>query len=104
MTVSRLQLVTYLNASGEKELMKEFLRMRLSETGWREEMQSRTKDQLDKKLSKSTSGQLKDSDVTQEWIVKDLLPNAIESIPASVRAEVLTRIKAFLIQDQHDVQ
>eukprot|EP01105_Mastigella_eilhardi_P006159 TRINITY_DN17765_c0_g1_i1.p2 TRINITY_DN17765_c0_g1~~TRINITY_DN17765_c0_g1_i1.p2 ORF type:complete len:116 (+),score=35.30 TRINITY_DN17765_c0_g1_i1:27-374(+) len=73
--------------SGEKERLKELLRARLVESGWRDDMIA---------LCKTKIEQRGVDNVTVEWLVGQLTPQGRASVPASVKADLLVRIRKFL--------
>ncbi|DAZ93605.1 TPA: hypothetical protein N0F65_003655, partial [Lagenidium giganteum] len=76
--------------SGEKERLKELLRHKLTESGWRDEMKAYCKDVI---RSKGID-QITVEDLIEEITPKGRGENA--SVPESVRAEMLEKIKSFI--------
>ncbi|PON82851.1 Transcription and mRNA export factor [Trema orientale] len=73
--------------SGEKERLKELLRERLIECGWRDEM---------KALCRAFAKKKGRDNVTVDDLVQLITPKGRASIPDSVKAELLQRIRSFL--------
>ncbi|XP_010087518.2 transcription and mRNA export factor ENY2 [Morus notabilis] len=73
--------------SGEKERLKELLRERLIECGWRDEM---------KALCRAFAQKKGRDNVTLDDLVQLLTPKGRASVPDSVKAELLQRIRSFL--------
>ncbi|KAK3040844.1 hypothetical protein RJ639_029188 [Escallonia herrerae] len=73
--------------SGEKEKLKELLRERLIECGWRDEM---------KTLCRAFTRKKGRENVTVDDLVHVITPKGRASVPDSVKAELLQRIRAFL--------
>ncbi|GMY26521.1 transcription and mRNA export factor ENY2 isoform X2 [Fagus crenata] len=73
--------------SGEKERLKELLRERLIECGWRDEM---------KTLCRQFARKKGRNNVTVDDLVQVITPKGRASIPDSVKAELLRRIRTFL--------
>ncbi|KAL5760180.1 hypothetical protein ACOSP7_018684 [Xanthoceras sorbifolium] len=73
--------------SGEKERLKELLRERLIECGWRDEM---------KALCRAYTRKKGRSNVTVDDLVHVITPKGRASVPDSVKAELLQRIRSFL--------
>ncbi|KAJ8634205.1 hypothetical protein MRB53_027541 [Persea americana] len=74
--------------SGEKEKLKELLRERLIECGWRDEM---------KALCRAFTKNKGRNNVTVDELVHLITPKGRASVPDSVKAELLQRIRAFLV-------
>ncbi|KAL4331619.1 hypothetical protein AHAS_Ahas13G0518200 [Arachis hypogaea] len=73
--------------SGEKERLKELLRERLIECGWRDEMKS---------LCRAFAKKKGRNNVTVDDLVQVITPKGRASVPDSVKAELLQRIRSFL--------
>ncbi|KAL3511434.1 hypothetical protein ACH5RR_030835 [Cinchona calisaya] len=73
--------------SGEKERLKELLRERLVECGWKDEM---------KALCRAFARKRGRNNVTVDDLVHVITPKGRASIPDSVKAELLQRIRSFL--------
>ena len=79
-----------LEESGEKEKLEEYLRQKLIESGWKDELKAhcieiiRTKG-LDK--------------INLEDLVEELLPKGRSLVPTNVKEELLSKIKTNLEQD-----
>ncbi|CAK9143308.1 unnamed protein product [Ilex paraguariensis] len=74
--------------SGEKERLMELLRERLVECGWKDEMKSLCRAFVKKKGR---------NNVTVDDLVHVVTPKGRASIPDSVKAELLQRIRTFLV-------
>lgn len=74
--------------SGEKEKLKELLRERLVECGWRDEM---------KALCRAFANKKGRNNVTVDDLVHLITPKGRSSVPDSVKAELLQRIRSFLV-------
>ncbi|CAA2970047.1 ELMO domain-containing C isoform X1 [Olea europaea subsp. europaea] len=73
--------------SGEKERLKELLRERLIECGWRDEM---------KALCRAHARKKGRNNVTVDDLVHVITPKGRASVPDTVKAELLQRIRSFL--------
>ncbi|ETV97061.1 hypothetical protein H310_09886 [Aphanomyces invadans] len=73
--------------SGEKERLKEILRHKLIECGWRDEMRMYCKDLI------KTKGI---DQITVDDLVEEITPKGRSSVPDSVKADMLERIRLFL--------
>ncbi|WRX19643.1 Transcription factor, partial [Theobroma cacao] len=74
--------------SGEKERLMELLRERLMECGWKDEMKALCRAYIKKKGR---------NNVTVDDLVHLITPKGRASIPDSVKAELLQRIRSFLV-------
>ncbi|XP_062105446.1 transcription and mRNA export factor ENY2 [Humulus lupulus] len=74
--------------SGEKERLMELLRDRLIECGWKDEMKSLCRQFIKKKGR---------NNVTLDDLVHVITPKGRASIPDSVKAELLQKIRTFLV-------
>ncbi|KAJ4974567.1 hypothetical protein NE237_007741 [Protea cynaroides] len=74
--------------SGEKERLKELLRERLIECGWRDEM---------KALCRAFTRKKGRNNVTVDDLIHVITPKGRASVPDSVKAELLQRIRTFLV-------
>lgn len=73
--------------TGEKDRLKEMLRERLIQCGWRDDLKEFCKDVIRRKgLEK----------VTIEELVEEITPKGRATIPEDVKAELLLRIRKFL--------
>eukprot|EP00941_MAST-03F_sp_MAST-3F-sp1_P000732 g732.t1 len=73
--------------SGEKERLKLFLRERLVECGWRDDLKEYCKDMIrNKGLEK----------ITVEELVQEITPRGRATVPDSVKGEIQERIRKFL--------
>ncbi|KAL7135928.1 hypothetical protein ABFS83_11G131300 [Erythranthe nasuta] len=81
-----------LTESGEKERLMELVRERLVECGWKDEMRS-----LCRAFVKN-SGR---DNVTVDDLVRAITPKGRASIPDSVKAELLQKIRTFLVSVAH---
>ncbi|XP_002509517.2 transcription and mRNA export factor ENY2 isoform X2 [Ricinus communis] len=75
--------------SGEKERLMELLRERLIECGWKDEMKALCRAFIKKKGR---------NNVTVDDLVHVITPKGRASIPDSIKAELLQRIRTFLVQ------
>lgn len=74
--------------SGEKEKLMELLRERLIECGWRDEM---------KALCRTYARKKGRNNVTVDDLIHVITPKGRASVPDSVKAELLQRIRTFLM-------
>ncbi|XP_038703402.1 transcription and mRNA export factor ENY2 [Tripterygium wilfordii] len=74
--------------SGEKERLMELLRERLIECGWKDEMKSLCRAYVKKKGR---------NNVTVDDLVHVITPKGRASVPNPVKAELLQRIRTFLM-------
>ncbi|KAF3334999.1 transcription and mRNA export factor SUS1 [Carex littledalei] len=74
--------------SGEKEKLMELLRQRLIECGWRDDMKS---------LCRAYARKKGRNNVTVDDLIHVITPKGRASVPDSVKAELLQRIKSFLM-------
>ncbi|XAR52004.1 hypothetical protein NMG60_11006829 [Bertholletia excelsa] len=74
--------------SGEKERLMELLRERLIECGWKDEM---------KALCRAFIKRKGRNNVTVDDLVHVITPKGRASVPDSVKAELLQRIRTFLV-------
>uniref|UniRef100_A0A5B7BE91 Transcription and mRNA export factor ENY2 n=1 Tax=Davidia involucrata TaxID=16924 RepID=A0A5B7BE91_DAVIN len=74
--------------SGEKERLMELLRERLTECGWKDEMKALCRAFIKKKGR---------NNVTVDDLVHVITPKGRASIPDSIKAELLQRIRTFLV-------
>ncbi|KAF4030021.1 Transcription factor e(y)2 [Phytophthora infestans] len=73
--------------SGEKERLKELLRHKLVECGWRDEMKLHCKDVIRNKGI---------DQVTVEDLIEEITPKGRASVPKEVKDDLLEKIKAFI--------
>lgn len=73
--------------TGEKEKLKQVLRAQLIECGWRDELKAHAK-QIVKERGVEN--------VTVDDLIAEITPKARETVPDSVKRDLLQRIKAFL--------
>ncbi|KAL6960420.1 Transcription and mRNA export factor eny2 [Sarracenia purpurea var. burkii] len=78
--------------SGEKERLMELLRERLIECGWKDEMKALCRAFIKKKGR---------NNVTVDDLVHVITPKGRASIPDSIKAELLQRIRTFLVSAAH---
>jgi len=78
-----------LNDSGEKERLKELLRAKLVECGWRDEMKSYCREVIKNRGF---------DNVSVEELVAEVTPKGRSAVPAPIKAELLSRIRKFLSQ------
>mmetsp|Transcript_11098 Transcript_11098/g.15276 ORF Transcript_11098/g.15276 Transcript_11098/m.15276 type:complete len:102 (-) Transcript_11098:217-522(-) len=73
--------------TGEKDRLKEILREQLIQSGWKDELKEFCKDIIRKKgLEK----------VTVEELVAEITPHGRATVPESIKADLLKRIRTFL--------
>lgn len=80
-------------ASGEKERLKEHLRARLIECGWRDQLKLEAKEIVKEKGLER---------VRLDDLVAEITPKGRQTVPDAVKRELLTKIKDFLAQ-QRDI-
>eukprot|EP00897_Mesotaenium_endlicherianum_P003354 jgi/Mesen1/3046/ME000018S02356 len=74
--------------SGEKDRLKELLRERLIESGWRDEMKS---------YCRAVTRKRGRSSVTVDELIRAITPKGRALVPDNVKAELLHRIRKFLL-------
>lgn len=77
--------------SGEKDKLKEHLKVRLIECGWRDQLKIRAKEVI------KTEGLER---IKLEDLIREITPAGRASVPDSVKRELLVKIKDFLAQQQ----
>jgi len=80
-----------LMANGEKDRLKERLRARLLETGWRDQLKKHCAEVIRRKGL---------DEITLEGLVDEITPHARETVPDDVKMELLRRIRKFLHDNQ----
>ncbi|KAG6958541.1 hypothetical protein JG688_00010483 [Phytophthora aleatoria] len=80
--------------SGEKERLKELLRLKLVECGWRDEMKLHCKEVIRNKGI---------DQVTVEDLIEEITPKGRASVPEDVKNNLLEKIKAF-IEKEADIK
>nr|CAB3242745.1 E(Y)2 transcription and mRNA export factor ENY2 [Phallusia mammillata] len=75
--------------TGEREKLKELLRMRLSECGWRDQL---------KQICKEIVRERGLEHVTVDDLIQEITPQARQLVPDSIKKELLHRIRTFLAQ------
>lgn len=98
--------LTMLQDSGEKDRLKEYLRVKLTECGWRDDMNRWCKEQVEKKTARTALAPdappstqpctLISCGITDEWIKSEVMPYAMKNIPDYVKEEVLRYIRDFM--------
>ena len=78
--------------SGEKERLKDHLRMRLIECGWRDKLKLHAKEVVREKGLER---------IKLEELVKETTKKGRAEVPDSVKRELLMKIKDFLAQQQN---
>lgn len=73
--------------TGEKEKLKQVLRAQLIECGWRDELKAHAKHIVKERGVEN---------VTVDDLIAEITPKARETVPDSVKRDLLQRIKAFL--------
>ena len=76
-----------LEESGQKEQLKELLRKRLLECGWHEDLKAHCKDVIKSKGMEK---------IEVEDLVREITPHGRTTVPASVKAELLSKIQQFI--------
>ncbi|XP_063224738.1 transcription and mRNA export factor ENY2-like [Bacillus rossius redtenbacheri] len=76
-------------SSGEKERLKELLRIRLVECGWKDQMQMFCRDVVKEK----------GVNIKVEELIAEVTPKARAMVPDTVKKELLQKIKSYLSQD-----
>lgn len=120
----RQALEEVLRESGEKELLKECLRVKLAEAGWCETMARWCREQIESKtintplFPKSASDaavaaalpppptlppaappcSLASRGITEAWFEKDAMEHALATIPDYVKADILVQIRNSLLK------
>eukprot|EP00300_Choanocystis_sp_HF-7_P027099 c32166_g1_i1.p1 GENE.c32166_g1_i1~~c32166_g1_i1.p1 ORF type:complete len:141 (-),score=29.71 c32166_g1_i1:61-483(-) len=75
--------------SGEKERLKDLLRTRLVECGWRDDLKAYCKEVIKNKGL---------NHITVEELVADITPRGRATVPDAIKAELLQKIRKFLTQ------
>jgi len=73
--------------SGEKDKLKEYLRLRLLECGWRDQV---------KLAAKNCIREHKLRNVKLEDIIEEITPDARASVPDSVKRDLIAKIQEFI--------
>ena len=77
----------------EKDRLKDYLREKLVECGWRDDLKDHCKDVIrNKGLEK----------ITVEELVGEITPRGRATVPDAVKAELLERIRKFLADQEAD--
>ncbi|KAG6410163.1 hypothetical protein SASPL_128214 [Salvia splendens] len=89
--------------SGEKERLIELVRERLVECGWKDEMRTlcRQKSIKQHTLFRAFVKKNGRDNVTVDDLVRAITPKGRASIPDSVKAELLQKIRSFLVSVAH---
>ncbi|EEC10509.1 transcription factor E(Y)2, putative [Ixodes scapularis] len=80
-------------SSGERDRLKELLRTRLVECGWRDELRAHCKEVLKERDVETT---------TVDDLVAAVTPKGRASVPDSIKRELLHQIRNFLSNQQED--
>eukprot|EP00455_Lapot_gusevi_P014567 TRINITY_DN1728_c0_g2_i1.p1 TRINITY_DN1728_c0_g2~~TRINITY_DN1728_c0_g2_i1.p1 ORF type:complete len:103 (-),score=20.60 TRINITY_DN1728_c0_g2_i1:98-406(-) len=73
--------------TGEKERLKDYLRARLIECGWRDQLKAHCKEVIKSKgLEK----------ITVEELVQDVTPHGRATVPQNIKVELTQKIREFL--------
>ncbi|CAN8027004.1 unnamed protein product [Ixodes persulcatus] len=80
-------------SSGERDRLKELLRTRLVECGWRDELRVHCKEVLRERDVETT---------TVDDLVAAVTPKGRASVPDSIKRELLHQIRNFLTNQQED--
>ncbi|XP_044535578.1 transcription and mRNA export factor ENY2-like [Gracilinanus agilis] len=75
--------------TGEQEWLKELLRVKLIECGWKDQLKAHCKDVIKEKELEY---------VTVDDLVTEITPKGRALVPDSVKKELLQRIRTFLAQ------
>ena len=76
-----------LEQTGQKDKLKDLLRRKLEECGWRDELKAYCKEVIKNKgLEK----------ITVEDLVQEITPRGRATVPSAIKAELLQRIRKFL--------
>ena len=78
--------------TGEREKLKELLRVRLSECGWRDQLKQHCKEIIKQRGLEH---------VTVDELVQEITPQARQLVPDGVKKELLGRIRTFLAQQSN---
>ncbi|XP_076809629.1 transcription and mRNA export factor ENY2 [Clavelina lepadiformis] len=78
--------------TGEREKLKELLRVRLSECGWRDQLKLQCKEIVRERGL---------DHVTVDDLVQEITPKARQLVPDGVKKELLHRIRTFLAQQSN---
>jgi len=78
--------------SGEKERLKDHLRMRLIECGWRDQLKLHAKDVVHEKGLER---------IKLDELVKEITLKGRSLVPDAVKLELKSKIKEFLAQQQN---
>ena len=94
----RMKLNQKLIESGEKERIKDVLRQRLTECGWKDQLKSHCLTLLKSKSTAAAqnTAQGNSSSVSVEELVAELTPSARLTVPESIKREVTERILKFI--------
>lgn len=85
----RTQVNQKLEENGERERLRELLRARLKECGWRDQLKDHCRDVISKKGI---------GNVTVDSLVEEITPTARASVPDFVKKELLEHIRKYLDQ------
>lgn len=77
--------------SGERDRLKELLRTRLIECGWKDQMKAHCKEIIKEKGVEN---------VTVDDLVAEITPKGRASVPDSIKRELLHQIRSFLAEQQ----
>ncbi|KAI8920650.1 transcription factor e(y)2-domain-containing protein [Entophlyctis helioformis] len=77
--------------TGEKDKLKEYLRLRLVECGWRDDLKAHCKEVV---RAKGTEN------ITVEELIQDISPKARAMVPDAIKADLLSRIRKFLQENE----
>ncbi|XP_076470381.1 transcription and mRNA export factor ENY2 [Babylonia areolata] len=78
--------------TGERERLKELLRTRLIECGWRDQLKTQCKEIVQNKGLEH---------ITVDDLVAEITPKGRALVPDSVKKELLQRIRTFLAQQSN---
>lgn len=88
--LARQRINQKLTETGEKERLKEMLRERLVECGWKDDLKQHAKDMVkDRGVD----------NVTVDDLISELTPYARRTVPDDVKKELLESIRSFLTEE-----
>ncbi len=85
----RATIADKLEGSNERQVLQDLLDARLTECGWRDDLKKMCDDYITSRGIES---------IALEDMVNDILPVAISSLPDTVKAEILQRLRTFVTQ------
>jgi len=88
--MTRATIMRRLVETGEKDRLKDVLRAKLIECGWRDEM---------KELCKDTIQSRGVEKVTVDELVADILPRGRAAVPSDIKSDILRDVRNFVKRD-----